>query len=139
MGFDVADPFGGDETFAIVGLAAGGEEGGVDGYVRWGGEVDEGDEGCGVCGVEEGEEGGGCVVCCEDGDLEILEPFAGGLLYLLIPIRQSAFEYGCSKAFLCSASFSCSSHRGKKKWREGSEGSGSDQRLTPRERTTTSK
>lgn len=83
MGFDVADPFGGDEAFAVGGLAAGGEEGGVDGDIGRGGEVDEGDEGCSVCGVEVGEEGGGCVVCCEEGHLEILEPFARGLLGLI--------------------------------------------------------
>ena len=57
-----------------------GDEGGV-------GEVDEGDEGGGVCGVEDGKEGVGGVVCFVDGEIGVIaEPL---VLRLQIWIHQS--------------------------------------------------
>ena len=66
MGFQVTDPFGGDEALAGAGAGAGFEEGGVDADVSGVGEVDEGNQGCCVCGVEDGEERIGGVVCFVD-------------------------------------------------------------------------
>lgn len=82
VGVDVADPFGGDETFAAVGLLACLQEGGVDGDVGGAGEVDEGDEGCGGSIVKDSEDGGRGVVGWVGGDVLGCEPFrVGGCLY----------------------------------------------------------
>lgn len=79
---DVADPFGGDETFAAVGFLTCLQESGVDGDVGIAGEVDEGDEGCGGGIVKDREDGGRSVVGWVGGDVLRCEPCGvGGCLY----------------------------------------------------------
>lgn len=78
VGVDIADPFGGDETFAAVGFLACLQEGGVDGDVGIAGEVDEGDEGCGGRIVKDGEDGGRGVVGWVGGDFFGCEPCCVG-------------------------------------------------------------
>ena len=69
MGFHVADPLGRDEALAGAGAGAGVQEGGVRADEGGVGEVDKGDQGGCVCGVEDGKEGVGGVVCLVDGEI----------------------------------------------------------------------
>ena len=72
MSFRVADPFRRDEALAGAGKGAGRKECGVRTDVGGVGEVDEGNQGRRLGGVEEGNEGGGRVVRFEDGQVGIL-------------------------------------------------------------------
>ena len=47
----------------------------MDGDVVWGGDIDEGDEGRGIYGVEDREDGGCGVGCCKYWDVVIFEPY----------------------------------------------------------------